>query len=345
MGNNNIALYLEEKISEIWREPFGGLDIDTLPGDASTRKYHRVFEEDKSQNNRRLIVMELEEPQLDSELDFVVMTKYLDGLGLPVPKLFCYDKEKGFLFLEDFGDQLLQDLVGPSAERSDKLMWYRKAIDMLVLLQVQGARKPNPNCPAFNRRFDVEKLMFEMNFMIEHFLKSLKKFDLEENEVEEIKNVLSPLCQTLANQELCLTHRDFHSRNIMVHKNELKMIDFQDARLGPRQYDLVSLLRDSYVELDDSFVEEMVNYFIDRLEEFNVEKVDRIDFGKTFDFMSVQRNLKAIGTFAFQKTKIGTDRYLEDIPRTLNYVKKTLARQPELFNIRTVLGKYIPEIV
>jgi len=130
----------------------------------------------------------------------------------------------------------------------------------------------------------------------------------------------------------------------MIQNDELKMIDFQDARLGPRQYDLVSLLKDSYVELDDSFVEEMIGYFIDRSEEVGVEKINRIDFGETFDLMSVQRNLKAIGTFAFQETQKGTDRYSEDIPRTLNYVKKALARQPELFNIQTVLRKYIPEI-
>ena len=161
---------------------------------------------------------------------------------------------------------------------------------------------------------------------------------------EPIQSVLASLCHTLADQELCLTHRDFHSRNIMIQNDELKMIDFQDARLGPRQYDLVSLLKDSYVELDDSFVEEMIGYFIDRLEENGVEKINRNDFGEIFDFMSVQRNLKAIGTFAFQETQKGTDRYSEDIPRTLNYVKKALARQPELFNIQNVLGKYIPEI-
>ncbi len=345
MGNDSIALYLEEKISDIWNESVENLKIDTLPGDASNRKYHRVFEDGKSQNNRRLIVMELEKPQPDSELDFVVMTKYLDECGLPVPKLFHYDKEKGFLLLEDFGDQLLQDLVGPQAGRNDKLVWYRKAIDMLILLQAQGSRRSNPNCPAFNRRFDLEKLMFEMNFMIEYFLKGLKKCEPAESEVGKIKSVLTSLCQILADQETYLAHRDFHSRNIMVQNGELKMIDFQDARLGPRQYDLVSLLRDSYVELDDSFVDEMIVYFIDKLEESGAEKINRIEFRKIFDFMSVQRNLKAIGTFAFQKTKMGVDRYLEDIPRTLGYVKKTLARQPELFNIKTVLGKYIPEIV
>jgi aminoglycoside/choline kinase family phosphotransferase len=349
MGNNSIdntfsIPYLKENLSKIWSESSNSLEVQPLAGDASTRRYYRVFEGDKSQKDRRLILMELESPQPNADIDFIILTKYFAALSLPVPELYHYDKERGFLFLEDFGDQLLQDVVGPHVERSEKLMWYRKAVDMLVQLQLHGSQDPDPSCPAFNRRFDFEKLMWEMNFMIEHFLGNLKKCNLIESEVEEIRSVLAPLCQTLADQELCLTHRDFHSRNIMIQNDELKMIDFQDARLGPRQYDLVSLLKDSYVELDDSFVEEMIGYFIDQSEEAGVEKINRIDFGETFDFMSVQRNLKAIGTFAFQETQKGTDRYSEDIPRTLNYVKKALARQPELFNIQTVLGKYIPEI-
>ncbi len=349
MGNNSIdntfsLPYLKEKISEIWRESVIKLDVEPLAGDASTRRYYRVFDDKKSKDNRRLIVMQLEKPQPSSQIDFVTLTEYLTQLGLPVPELYHYDKERGFLFLEDFGDRLLQDVVGPQTELSEKRIWYRKAIDMLAELQLQGARNPNPSCPAFNRRFDLEKLMWEMNFMVDHFLNDLKNCNLTEKEKEEIQSVLTPLCQTLADQELCFVHRDFHSRNIMIQNDKLKMIDFQDARLGPRQYDLVSLLKDSYVELDDSFVQEMINYFIDRLEEEGIEKINRIDFKKIFDFMSVQRNLKAIGTFAFQKTQKNTDRYLEDIPRTLNYVRKTLTLQPELNPVQTVLGKYIPEI-
>jgi len=349
MGNHSIdntfsIPYLKEKISGIWGETFDNVEVEPLAGDASTRRYYRIFEGGNPKKDRRLILMQLESPQPNTEIDFIVLTDYLAGLGLPVPKLYNYDKERGLLFLEDFGDQLLQDAIVPHVERDEKLKWYRKAIDMLVLLQLKGSQDPDPSCPAFNRRFDFEKLMWEMNFMIEHFLGNLKKCNLTESEVKEIRSVLAPLCQILADQELCLTHRDYHSRNIMIQNDGLKMIDFQDARLGPRQYDLASLLKDSYVELDDSFVDEMIDYFINRLEESGVEKINRIEFEKIFGFMSVQRNLKAVGTFAFQETQKGTDRYSEDIPRTLNYVKKTLDRQPALFNIQTVLGKYIPEI-
>jgi N-acetylmuramate 1-kinase len=349
MGNhiidNKFSLpYLKENLFKIWGQSFDSLEVQPLAGDASTRRYYRIFGKVSSQKDKKLIVMQLESPQPNSEIDFIILTEYLAGLNLPVPKLYRYDKERGFLFLEDFGDQLLQDVVGPHVERDEKLMWYRKAVDMLVQLQLRGSRDPDPSCPAFNRSFDFDKLMWEMNFMIEHFLENLKKCNLLESEVKEIRSILEPLCQILADQELCLTHRDFHSRNIMIQNDELKMIDFQDARLGPRQYDLVSLLKDSYVELDDSFVEEMIGYFIDKLEGPGGEKINRKDFGKIFDFMSVQRNLKAIGTFAFQETQRGTNRYSEDIPRTLKYVKKTLARQPELFNLQALLKKYIPEI-
>ena len=310
MSNDSIALYLEGKISKIWSKPFGSLNIETLAGDASNRKYHRVFEYGKSQNNRQLIVMELYKPQLDSELDFIVMTRYLSYLGLLVPKLFYYDKDKGFLFLEDLGDQLLNDLVGPEADQGEKIKWYRKAIDILILLQLKGLRKPGLNCPAFGRRFDLEKLMFEIDFMIKHFIIGLKKKYLLDNEVKEIQNVLEILCQRLSNEETVLTHRDFHSRNIMVKNEELKIIDFQDARLGPRQYDLVSLLRDSYVELDDSFVEEMIDYFINRLEESGVEEINRVDFRKIFDFYVGTKKLKSNRNICFSKDQNGNESLL-----------------------------------
>ena len=248
MGNHSIDSslslpYLKEKLSEIFPGPFEILEVQPLAGDASTRRYYRVF---GAKDDERVVIMQLEKPQPSPQIDFVLLTEYLAELGMPTPDLYQYDKISGLLFLEDFGDQLLQNVVGPHVERDEKLKWYRKAIDMLVLLQIKGSQSPDSSCPAFNRRFDFEKLMWEMNFMIEHFLGNLKKCDLMENEVKEIRNVLASLCQILADQDLCLTHRDFHSRNIMIQNDELKMIDFQDARLGPRQYDLVSLLKETF---------------------------------------------------------------------------------------------------
>jgi aminoglycoside/choline kinase family phosphotransferase len=345
MDNHTLSLDdLKEKIAIIWPEPSDKMNLVPLAGDASTRRYYRVSEEGFKTLGRHLIVMQLEKPQPNTSIDFIVLTEFLMKLGMPVPKLYYYDEEKGFLYLEDFGDLLLQDIVDSLTNREEKSKWYQKAIKLLAELQIQGGKNSDQSCPAFTRYFDLEKLMWEMDFMIAHFLQNLRDCRLEQEDIEEIRGVLIPLCQKLADQERCFTHRDFHSRNIMALDGSLKIIDFQDARLGPRQYDLVSLLKDSYVELDDALVDEMIDYFIDCLEDAGIKKIDRSAFKQIFDLMSIQRNLKAIGTFAYQKAQKKNDRYLADIPRTLNYVKKALALRPDLVDLKTILVKYIPEI-
>jgi hypothetical protein len=131
----------------------------------------------------------------------------------------------------------------------------------------------------------------------------------------------------------------------MVHRDRLVMLDFQDARMGPCQYDLASLLKDSYVRLEDGFVGEMADLFIRLKETREGRAIDRKEFYEVFDLMAVQRNLKAIGTFACQSVLKKNNRYLEAIPRTLGYVRQTLNRRPALHPLRQTLGTYIPELL
>ena len=129
----------------------------------------------------------------------------------------------------------------------------------------------------------------------------------------------------------------------MVKNGELKVLDFQDARMGPCQYDLASLLRDSYAELPEEFIDALINYYIDLMNK-NGESFDRQRFRYIFDLTALQRNLKAIGTFSFQKICRGNSRYVEDIPRTLSHINKTLSRLPELSDFRRVLARRIPGV-
>ena len=131
----------------------------------------------------------------------------------------------------------------------------------------------------------------------------------------------------------------------MVKDGALKIIDFQDARMGLCQYDLASLLRDSYFELQEDLVCDLIEYYILSIEKLEGRKVHRERFRRNFDLIAIQRNFKAVGTFAYQATVRKTDRYLDNIPRTLSYVKKTLDSLPDLFRFRQALGRYIPEIL
>jgi aminoglycoside/choline kinase family phosphotransferase len=137
-----------------------------------------------------------------------------------------------------------------------------------------------------------------------------------------------------------LCHRDFHSRNLMRHRGVLYWIDFQDARMGPATYDLASLLRDSYVDLSPEFVAERVEEFRQRA----LPGESRDAFQRRFDLTSVQRNLKALGTFGYMATVRGIPVYLQYIPRTLQHAAHNLRRYPELSGLQRVLARHVEEL-
>jgi hypothetical protein len=148
------------------------------------------------------------------------------------------------------------------------------------------------------------------------------------------------LSAEIASWPRVLCHRDFHSRNLMRHDGRLHWIDFQDARMGPSTYDLASLLRDSYVDLGEDFVAE-------RLEEFRGRAApgeSRDVFRRRFELTSVQRNLKALGTFGYMATVRGNEVYLPYVPRTLGHVRRNLERHQELAGVWRVLGRHVPEL-
>jgi aminoglycoside/choline kinase family phosphotransferase len=143
-----------------------------------------------------------------------------------------------------------------------------------------------------------------------------------------------------------LCHRDYHSRNLMLHEGLLHIIDFQDTRMGPDTYDLVSLLRDSYVDFTEQQVEELIAFFLalrgspDRR---SAQEESR-EYRRRFDLMALQRNLKALGTFGFQTTSRANTVYIQYIPRTLTYARGNLERYPRFARLREILADHVDEL-
>ncbi|MFQ5450813.1 MAG: aminoglycoside phosphotransferase family protein [Nitrospinaceae bacterium] len=334
--------FLLEFLPSIVRSPVREVVCDSLAGDASDRSYFRVSfkKAPAEEDHASVIVMQLKEPTGASETDFTRILNFLRGLDLPVPELYYYDSVKGLLFLEDCGRATLEDRV--RGHPGETRTYYRKAVELLARLHGRATQNAAPDCPAFHRRFDVDKLMWELDFMLTHYVGGLNGCLPNADATGEIRRHFQSLCETLAAQEPCFTHRDYHSRNLIVQNGRLRILDFQDARMGPCQYDLVSLLKDSYVRLENDFRREMIDLFIDLKERQVDRRVDRQEFYRIFDWMSVQRNLKAVGTFAYQSVVNGNDRYLEYIPPTLDYVRQTLEDRSELASLGDILKKYLP---
>ncbi len=334
--------YLSAAVEKMFQWSASEISCQALEGDASDRFYFRVLLKDETnpKGPRSLIVMQLKEPASEPETDFTRILKFLRGLDLPAPELFHYDVPMGLLFLEDCGIRTLEDQLHEFPQNKARL--YRQAVELLVQMQTRATRAMDAECPAYHLRFDVEKLMWEFDFMLDHYVGELCGSPLENSARKDVREVLIPLCESLAAEELCFTHRDYHSRNLMVDGKRLVLIDFQDARMGPCQYDLVSLLRDSYVQVDSDLLEKLVDYYIQLKEKEEKQKVDREEFDRIFDAMSVQRNLKAVGTFAYQSVGKNNNRYTAYIAPTLAYVRQTLDRRFGNSALRETLLKYIP---
>lgn len=337
--------YLMETAQKALSRSVSHVGFSPLQGDASTRQYYRLTMEYQGTppEPQTLILMQLEGPNVKGETDFIRVLKFLKELHLPVPELLHFDAERGLLLLQDCGDVTLEIHLH-SADTETLKNGYIKAVHLLATMQTEATQAIDANCPAYHLKFDVEKLMWEMDFMLEHFIEGIQQSHLKSAIRKELRKQLTSLCAILAEQPLWFTHRDFHSRNLMVHNDALVLLDFQDARMGPSQYDLVSLLRDSYRPLPDDLVWDLVDVFIQKKQELEKHTIDREEFIRVFDLMSIQRNLKAIGTFAYQKKIKNNDRYMRYIAPTLAYVRQALMRHNELKPLRTVLSETIPEL-
>jgi aminoglycoside/choline kinase family phosphotransferase len=337
--------YLTETVQKTTNLPVSRVHFSPLQGDASTRQYYRLSIEYKAgaPDPQSLILMQLESPKVRGETDFIRVLKFLQGIHQPVPELHHFDAERGLLLLQDCGDLTLEAHLC-SADPETLKHWYLKAVYLLANMQTKATGAIDADCPAYHLKFDVEKLMWEMDFMLEHYIEGILQNSLKSAQRKEIRKQLSALCSLLAEQPLRFTHRDFHSRNLMVHNNELVLLDFQDARMGPSQYDLASLLRDSYLPLPDNLVWELVDAFFQQKQEQENQAIDREEFLRIFDLMSIQRNLKAIGTFAYQKKIKSNDRYMRYIEPTLEYVRQAFKRRAELKPLQTVLSEVIPDL-
>ncbi len=308
--------------------------VTALSGDASTRSYFRLT---PAQGTSSIVAL-YPDPFDATATPFYTVGQALIQIGLPVPKLLDHDGALGIYEQEDLGDLTLQHVLD-RASGPQKVDLYREAIDEIVTAQ-REAGKVAQRAICFQTAFDIEKLSWELHYFEKHFLELHRRANLSVEDRSKLAEGFHSLAAQIASWPRVLCHRDYHSRNLMQHAGRLYWIDYQDARMGPATYDLASLLRDSYVTLDEEFVQ-------DRAEEFRQKGAPdetRETFQQRFELMSIQRNLKALGTFGYMAVVRSNPVYLPYIPRTLAHVKRNLARHPELSSLASVLRRHIEEL-
>jgi len=321
--------------------------IVRLKGDASNRSYYRIGQPPQS---HILMVMppeaaakseEVSKGTEPRELPFLNVQRYLKQLGVRVPEILRYDSDAGVMVLEDLGDLTLERALHQGADRE---ALYSAAVDLLARLRAAAERREDPNCLAFGRAFDEDLYDWELHHFREWGMEIWSGRKAHAADHAQLSQIFRRLSSQLAAEPRGFTHRDYQSRNLMLKGGELVMIDFQDALLGPRQYDLVSLLRDSYVELDWPFVDRMVDRYIDAFERESGERVAARPFKKFFDLLTVQRKLKDAARFEYIHRVKGNPNFLVSIPASLRYVATALSRLPDLADLREITSRYVPAL-
>ena len=316
----------------------GGREAKVVPltGDASDRRYFRVLFRDEAPR-----VLAVHPGPIDFDaLPFVNVARLLSSMPVPVPRILDHSRELGIIALEDLGDVTLQAHVG-AASAAEHAALYREAVALITTIQHRGRELESSHYVPYNVAFDVEKLTWELRFFTKHFLEAYRGAQLSDATREALSAEFAAIAAELAAEPRVLCHRDYHSRNLMLHNGRLYIIDFQDARMGPDTYDLVSLLRDSYVDFSGQQVEALIAFFLAKR---GASAAEDADFQRRFDLMALQRNLKALGTFGFQTTSRGNPVYIQYIPRTLTYVRANLARYNRFGRLRDLLAQHLDEL-
>ena len=300
--------------------------ISAASSDASFRRYFRIKTVKDS-----LIVMDAP-PQNESIEAFLKISQILNSINVNVPDIYAEDDALGFILMQDFGGDTYLDVLND--ENQQRL--YSDSIESLI--QMQKLVKKN-YCQSY-----TQKILFdEMNLFVEWYLKKYKKIELTNRENQELLTCFEEISKKVLSQEKFFVHRDYHSRNLMNQKtNNPGILDFQDALEGPVTYDLVSLLKDAYIEWDEEIVlDHVVRYWEKANTDKLITNLEFPTFYKDFECMGIQRHLKILGIFARLSIRDNKNQYLENIPLVEKYLMDATERYRDFHQLRNFLDKVI----
>jgi aminoglycoside/choline kinase family phosphotransferase len=317
-----------------------GFQLAPASADASFRRYFRItgpaVESAFASSAGSLIIMDAPPDKEDSH-PFVAISNLLADAGLNVPRVFAKDLEQGFLLLSDLG---AQDYLGGLNEQTVDVL-YADALNALFVMQ-KNATQHAEALPAY----DETLLQNEMALFRDWYCLQYREFSFSDSQQAALEQVFQQLSESALAQPQVFVHRDYHSRNLMVTSQDNPgILDFQDAVRGPVTYDLVSLLRDCYIDWPRPRVEQWALDYLHRIADAKLISHETDEtYLRWFDWMGVQRHLKATGIFARLHLRDNKPGYLDDIPRTLNYVRDVSARYPELKSLHTLLAPLLPTL-
>ena len=314
------------------KSPFANkkiVDAVLLAGDASSRQYCRIFTKKKN-----YIICLYDKSELKQMSEFMAVQQIFQENDVLVPKIYDADPKSGYFILEDLNDITLLKRMAHIWAEGEELNLYKMAIDQM--LKIHSINNHKYKHPIFQRAFDFDKLMEEVSFSLKYLIAGLLNYSLKKEDKKVLISTYEEICKKISCEKMVLSHRDFHSRNLMFHNQSLFVIDFQDARMGLPQYDLVSLLDDSYYGISEENKKILKAYYFDR---FSGYEYGFKHFLNLYDYIKTQRVFKSLGSFGYLYQVKKDERYLKYIGLGFNELRITLSGYPELCDLRAILSR------
>lgn len=311
--------------------------IEVLTPDASTREYFRI-----EWNAQPAIACVYAEFFKRVEHTYLDVTGLFRDNGLPVAEVYEFDEASGIVIQEDFGDLILRDFLHQSSDEArDELL--NQAISLIARIQAATSDAFAKSSIAARLRFDREKLLWELNFFKTHYFETFRQSKLAASDDEKLNAEFAELAELLSDRANVLCHRDFHAANLMLDRaNRLRIIDHQDARIGAASYDLVSLLLDRVTEPPEAaWLDRKKRFFLAERERLSLAKIDFSEFEREFQLQTVQRCLKAVGTFSYQSVNRGKTYFIPYIAPMLKIVLQAARQSNKFPHLQTIVEREI----
>ncbi len=298
-------------------KPSKGADFELLPG-GSDRKFVRI-----SDQGKKAILM-ISDP-IDKEFNnYLQIQQYLFSKSLGVPEIYFYDKACRILLMEDLGSHSVEYLAKEVLKSDDVIKMYKGIVVFLAELQIEGYKGYDRCQPIKDRRFDYDVLRWETSYFREYFLE--KFCHIEPTRTKGLDKEFDYLAKGLVDEPLFFMHRDFQSQNIFIKEGKVRIVDFQGARQGLLAYDLAAILKDAYVVLKDDIRNLLIDYYLTYLEKIKGLKFERDKFYRRFYWAGLQRNMQALGAFAYLSMVKEKNRYIRYVPAGMKYLDDALVQ-------------------
>ena len=347
MGNGTIASPPEHHrvsalISEGEKKSFfekyvqAPADVRLIYGGGSDRSFYRV----RGQKGSVILMIS---PENDGDFtNYLEIARFLKEIGVGVPAIYEANPEEHFVFMEDVGDESLYKKLQGVLSPEEIIFWYKVILEALAHMQVEGGRKWGNFAALPERPFDYHALRWETGYFQQYFLEAYCEIEITRR--EELAQEFKTLAEKVSREPLHFMHRDFQSQNIMIHNGTPKILDFQGGRRGLLQYDLVSLLKDAYVVLPENVQENLLTFYLEKLDQEGIEVKDYQQFYEVFILTGLQRNMQALGAFSYLSLVKGKEWFKQYIPAGVAYLHAALKKRTDFPVLSSLLERALPPV-